>query len=255
MKLKNATAALTICIAALLLSGPVHAEDDWSFQLEPYLLASSIDGDTSVGRVTGADVAVDFGDILEVLELGGMVHFEAHHTSGWGAILDYGFMDLGADISGPRGGIVGAEVRQGVLEALVVRRFETGDRTIDYMAGVRWWDNDIDVAVDPAVLPGTAMFDVQEDWLDLVLGIRWTNRLNENWKHFIRGDLGGLGLESDFTGSVALGLHYQISKRVDLDLQYKATWVDFEDGSPGESGYFAYDTVTHGPIVGFIFNF
>ena len=57
------------------------------------------------------------------------------------------------------------------------------------------------------------------------------------------------------SSSVSAGFRYQISDGVDLDLLYKALWVDFEHGSRGQPGYFAFDTVTHGPIVGFIFNF
>jgi len=238
----------------LFFSANSNAED-WSFEFEPYILATTIEGDAGIGRVTGVPVDVDLSDILEVLDMAFMGHFEAHHSNGWGVALDYGFMDLSADISGPLGGILNAKVRQGVLEALLVRRVSSGDGHIDYLAGIRWWDNDIDVTVDPAVLPGAASSSVEEDWVDLVIGARWTNPLNDKWRLNLRGDIGGLGLESDFTSALAVGLHYQMTQSMDLDLQYKATWVDFESGPPGQPGFFKYDTLTHGPVVGVIFNF
>jgi len=238
----------------ILLANHTHAKD-WSFQIEPYVMGTTIEGDASIGRVTGADVDVDFGDILEVLDIAAMAHFEAHHTSGWGVVLDYGFMVLRDDLAGPRDGVVGAKLRQGVLEALLVRRVQSGGGQLDFLAGMRWWDNDIDVTVDPSALPGTAIFEVEEDWVDLVVGARWAKPLNDSWTFQLRGDLGGLGLESDFTASVSTGVHYQLNKLVTLDLLYKATWVDFEAGTAGQAGYFAYDTVTHGPILGCIFNF
>jgi hypothetical protein len=41
-----------------------------------------------------------------------------------------------------------------------------------------------------------------------------------------------------------------------LDLKYRALWVDYEnDGTKGQPGYFEYDTVTHGSLIGFIFKF
>ncbi len=169
--------------------------------------------------------------------------------------LDYGFMELSAEISGPLGGVLDAKVRQGVLEALLVRRVSSGNGHIDYLAGIRWWDNDIDVTVDPAVLPGTPSSSVEEDWVDMVIGVRWTNLLDDRWRLNLRGDVGDLGLESDFTSALAVGFHYQMTQSMDLDLQYKATWVDFESGTPGQPGYFKYDTVTHGPIIGVVFNF
>jgi len=244
-----------ISSTALLLISASAAAEDWSFQLEPYVLASSIDGDASVGRATGVEVGVDMSDILEVLDLAAMVHFEAHNDNGWGVALDYGFMDLSADISGPRGGLVDAEVHQGVFEALLVRQSQSGGGNLEYLAGVRWWDNDIDIDIDPAVLPGTASFDVEEDWVDLVVGIRWSNPVNDKWTFKFRGDVGGFGLQSDFTSAVSAGFHYKMTDSMDLDLQYKATWVDFETGAPGQPGYFQYDTVTHGPLIGVIFNF
>ena len=36
-------------------------------------------------------------------------------------------------------------------------------------------------------------------------------------------------------------------------MQYKATVVDYEGGTKGEPGYLAYDTVTHGPMLGLIY--
>lgn len=234
----------------------VASANDWAFEIEPYAMGSKITGEAGVGRATGVEVDVDFNDILENLELAGMLHFEAHHTSGWGVILDYGFMELGADISGPRGGVVDADVRQGVFEALISRRIQfEGDQRVDFTAGFRWWDNDIDVVVDPALLPGTRKFDIEEDWIDVVVGARWAKVLNDTWTLHLHGDVGGFGLESDFTASAALGASYRFSDRYVLDLRYKGTWVDYETGSRGSANHFEYDTLTHGPVIGLIINF
>ena len=245
----------SLAAAAMLVFSAHSYAQDWSFQLEPYILASSIEGDTSIGRVTGVEVDVDFSDILEVLDIGLMGRFEAQHSSGWGVILDYGFMDLSDDITGQRGGVLEARLRQGVFEALLTRRRELQNGHIDYLAGVRWWDNDIDVTIVPAILPGSATSNIEEDWVDLIVGVRWANPLNDRWTFHLRGDVGGFGVEADFTGSIAAGFHYQMTSRLDLDLQYKALWVDYETGSRGQPGFFSYDTVTHGPFAGLIFNF
>ena len=95
----------------------------WNFSIEPYLMFTNIDGDAGVGRVTGAEINVDFDDILENLDAGFMVVMEAHHASGWGIILDYGFMDLSKKGTGPLGGVIDADLRQGILELLAARRF------------------------------------------------------------------------------------------------------------------------------------
>ncbi len=245
----------SISIAAFLYFSATSHAQSWSFQFEPYLLATSIEGDTGVGRAVGVPVDIDLSAILEVLDIAFMGHFEAHHDGGWGVALDYGFMDLSEDITGSRGGVLDARVRQGVFEALLVRRITSGDGYIDYLAGVRWWDNDVDATINPAALPGTATFVIEEDWVDVIIGVRWTNPLNDKWTVNLRGDVGGLGLESDFTSSVIAGFHYRLSESMKLDLQYKATWVDFETGTQGQPGFFKYDTVTHGPLVGLVIDF
>lgn len=228
---------------------------DWSHEVELYLLGTSIEGDASIGRVTGAEVDVDFGDILERLNLAGMVHYEAHHTSGWGTAIDYSFMDLRDDLSGPQGGVADFKVRQGVLQVDVMYRVPLGSGTLDYLGGFRWWDNDFKVTIDPAVLPGSVTGSSREDWADLFVGARWIAPVSDNWNVMIRGDVGGLGLEADFTASLAANFRYAMNDAWALDLGYKATWVDYDSGTPGQPGYFAYDTVTHGPQLGVIYNF
>lgn len=241
------TGLLILCLS------PVSMADDWDFYVEPYLLAASIEGNADIGRVTGAEIDVDFGTILDNLDIGAMIHFEGRNTSGWGFALDYGFMDLSDEVLGSRGGVIDARVRQGIFEALLTR--SAGNSSVDYFAGFRWWDNDIDTRIDPAILPGTAITRVDASWIDLVVGARISHDLNERWTLTARADVGGFGVESDFTSQLSVGAFYEFNARYSLDLQYKALWVDYEEGRSGQPGYFAYDTVTHGPIVGLAIHF
>jgi opacity protein-like surface antigen len=78
--------------------------------------------------------------------------------------------------------------------------------------------------------------------------------LNESWNLSFQGDVGGLSMGSDLTYSAAVGLAWRINETITLDLKYKGLWVDYEEGNPGNPEYFLYDTVTHGVIVGMIFN-
>jgi hypothetical protein len=259
MKRIKAIMALLLFPSIAFATGQNNAElkslKNWSFDFEPYLMATSIEGNASIGRATGVEVDVEFSDILETLDMALMGHFEAHHMSGWGFWFDYGFMDLSQDISGPAGGVASADVRQGVLEAFALYRQELDHGKIDYLTGVRWWDNDIDATVDPAVYPGAKSINIDADWVDFVVGARWTHYFNQNWHFRLRGDIGGLGLSSDFTGTLSAGIIYVINDFMDIDLTYKATWVDYEEGTEGTPDYFEYDTVTHGPILGLNFKF
>jgi len=209
MKVRTLTAM--VALGSLGLQSGVAAADGWQFEVEPYAMYTSITGDASVGRVTGAEVDVNMETILDNLDLGAMLHFEAHHESGWGLVLDYGFMDLGADITGPEGGVVDVGVRQGVLEAFAVRRRQLADGHMDVIVGLRWWDNDMDLKIDAAVLPGTIEASIEEDWIDIFVGLRYARKINENIRLQLHADIGGLGLESDLTSELKAGSVYQMS--------------------------------------------
>jgi len=160
----------TVMIFAAVDKGGATEGDNWQFTIEPYLMATSIEGDTSIGRATGVGVDMDFSDILKNLEAAFMINAAAYHKSGWGILVDYGFMKLGADTSGPVGGVVNAEVRQGVLETFITKQFSLQHGHWELYTGIRWWYNDIDVTVDPAIRPGSINLSVEEDWLDPIIG-------------------------------------------------------------------------------------
>jgi len=246
-----------IVIAVLLTLGAVaNAQDDnWDFTIKPYLMATSIEGTVGMGRVAGAPIDVDFSTILENLSMAAMVNFEAQHKNGWGFVLDYGFMDLKADTTIGFGGIADASLRQGILEAFVTLNIGEADSGLDAYAGVRWWDNQIRATVDPIIFPGSLNTRIDEGWVDPIVGMRWTRELSDRWDLRLRGDVGGMGIASDFTWSASGTALYQMSDRFVLELGYRALDVDYDNGNASDQGFFAYDTTTHGPLVGLLINF
>jgi opacity protein-like surface antigen len=170
-------------------------------------------------------------------------------------MFDYAFMKLGDDLTGPRGGVTDVTVRQGVLEAMAVRRIQVEEGILDVYGGIRWWDNDVKITLDPAILPGDREAKVAADWVDPVVGVRYRMPLSEAWALLLQGDIGGLSLGSDLTFAAVVGVNYRFSDTMSLNLKYKGLWVDYEDGKASEPGYFMYDTVTHGLILGLNFEF
>ncbi len=242
-----------------LLSGHALADNGadktWQFSVQPYLLASSIDGDAGVGRVAGVPVSVSFSDILENLDIGAMLHFEAQHSNGWGVALDYGFMNLSADVSAGVGGVLDASVRQGILEAMATRRFDFESGMLEALAGIRWWDNKVRAAFDPGLLPGSFSTTISESWVDPLVGLRWTSPFGDRWHYRLRGDIGGFGIGSDFSWSAKATLLYRMADKYVLEFGYSALDVDYDNGKAINGGFFAYDTITHGPMVGLAIEF
>ena len=250
----------TALFSSLLFAGgdiaPVEAPvveevSNWDFEFSPYLAMSSISGNSGV--VTAASpLDLPFDDILDALEFGVAAHFEAHHNSGWGLWIDYNYVSLGGTGNIPLGtsGLVLQEIdiKQAVFEGYGMYREKLENSSIDYMAGIRRWNLKMDASLN---IPNIR--DTNNDWVDFVVGARWTTNLSENWKFHVRGDIGAGA--SDFTATAAAGVRYSINEWLDFDLQYKALWVDYETGTLGNLDYFAYDTLTQGPIIGLNFKF
>lgn len=228
--------------------------DEWDFVLAPYAQVPYISGDASLGRIEDAKVDIDPSDILDNLKIGAMLQAEVHHKSGFGLVLNYAFMDLEDAASGPRGFTnFDAEIFQGVFESFLSYRIEREAGLIDFYAGARYWDIDLEMSADNAL--GSIDYDREEDWLDPVMGMRVKRDISEKWDFLLVGDVGGFAGESNNTFSAMAGLLYSITQNTSLALTYKAIWVDYSHGSIGEPDRFKYNTVSHAPLLGVVMKF
>ncbi|MEX0332023.1 MAG: hypothetical protein AB3N64_11425 [Puniceicoccaceae bacterium] len=246
---------LLLLSTAPFITPLVLADSEWEWSLEPYFATSTIDGDVGIGRRLDTNITVDTKQILENLDIGGMIHGEGHHSSGWGGTFDFAFMKLGDDISGPFDGLNEVRFKQSILEATLMRRIAGESGTWDIYVGMRRWDNELKVVLDINTSEGRPEFKGGDNWIDPIFGVRYFTPLSEKWTFVLRGDIGGLGIGSDFTLKTATAFQYRFNKTFSLDLQYYGVWVDFENGKADTGDYFKYDTVTHGLIVGLIIDF
>jgi opacity protein-like surface antigen len=226
----------------------------WQHSIEIYALALNIRGDTSIANLS-TDVDVDPSFIMDHLDMGAMLRLEGIYDNQWGYYVDYSFMKL----SGKADSIVGnsgllkgeVDIRQGVLETKGFKRYHYDFGAIDYMVGFRWWDNDIDTKLystgGGGLINNSRSLD--EDWIDYLIGVRWTQKLNASWQTHASLDI-GLGSDTDFTSGLLLGARYQINDWSDLNIAYKSTWVDYSN-----PGTFSYDTASQGFLVGWAAHF
>ncbi len=240
-----------ICTFLIMLVFPALslAADKWEFIIAPYALVPYIDGDTSVGRVEGAELDVGPKDIIENLDLGAMIQLEAHHESGYGISLAYNFMDLGGGATDPSGMVsLDADIYQGILEGYGIYRVNTDRGPLDFYGGVRWWDMDVEIKIN-----SSQVVDNNADWVDPVVGLRWMPQIADNWHLILKGDIGGFGAASDFTWNLQGGIIWDATDYLSLVFQYRALSVDYSTGTVGTPDRFAYDTITHGPLFGLAF--
>lgn len=253
--------ALVLVPALLLLALPMtrqaSASEAWEFTVVPYLLAPSIKGEAGLGRfLNGVSVDVDSQTIFENLDLGGMIHGEAWYESRVGILADLSFMDLSSKSPGPLipGATIKGEVFQSVAELYGAYRFELFRDKIDLYGGARWWHMDVKLTSQNSQGP-SSFIDNSEDWVDPVAGARWIAQLGPDWRSSLAADVGGFGVGSDFSLSLQALAIYDMSASTSLAFGYRILSVDYDNGDAGSPNYFAYDTVTHGPMVGVAFRF
>ncbi|MGH9778350.1 MAG: hypothetical protein ACRD5I_08060 [Candidatus Acidiferrales bacterium] len=235
---------------------PVTAEDEWEIILAPYLYLASLNGDMGVGRATSVPLDVRAGTILENFQFGFMGRFEVRKGR-WGGMFEASYIELGASIP-MAGAIIGtervtdAEFEQTMLEGFLTYRVHRSDKTaVDLFGGFRYWDMDIDLQVTGPLV--TEDLTRGERWADPVFGVRVIHFISDRWFIPVRGDLGGfggVGATSDFTWNIQGGIGFQANKHMFLVIQYKAIGVDFDNEKQGTPDFFAFDAVTHGPVIG-----
>jgi hypothetical protein len=86
-----------------------------------------------------------------------------------------------------------------------------------------------------------------------VLGARWLPRIAEQWRLLIQGDVGGFGAASQFSWCAQAGVLWDVTEMTSVTILYKALGVDYHSGPSHTPGYFEYDTITQGPLVGVVF--
>jgi len=228
----------------------LNGQSGWQHHVEIYALALNIRGDSEV-RDKSLDIDVDPKFLMDHIDMGAMLRLEGIYNDQWGYYIDYSFMKLSGTtnnlLSGTDNLILTSdiELRQGIFEAKGFKRYQYEFGYIDYMAGIRWWDNDIDTQFHRK--DNQELFDelsFEDDWVDYLVGVRWINPITSNWTFHISADA-GLGSDTSFTSAILTGFRYQINSWSDVNLAYKSIWVDYDNDEN-----FAYNTASQGFLVG-----
>lgn len=96
----------------------------------------------------------------------------------------------------------------------------------------------------------------REEWVDPFVGLRLRSRSQSGWEWWLRGDVGGFGVASDFAWQLIGGLGKEWESRhgtMAWMLGYRVLDTDYSNGS-GDNA-FLYDVLIHGPVAGLSFRF
>lgn len=232
---------------------------EWRAELSLWAWLMGIEGTQGV-RGVETDLSASFGDILDASD--SIFAFSGRLELGrgkLGAFVDGLYADLGVeDVSGPLDlGDLDIEFEQVILDFGVMYRVadhrpqgpaaeSARTLTVDLYGGGRY--SGLELTLDPAL---TDSISDDHNWLDPIVGAKLVAPLNRKLFLSINGDVGGFGVESDFTWSATglLGYDFHIGQLpASVMLGYRAIGWDYEDGSAGSE--FTWDIVQHGLILG-----
>lgn len=271
-------ASVPASLAADLSPAPVEIPAPpplWSFQFVPYGWLTSLDGTTTV-RGRSVKVDASFIDIVKEADtlVALMGTFEARHGPlalysdlVWSEIgfkgNDIRTRALAPGVTGTFGTSLKLDIDMAILEigaAYEVARY--GALAFDILGGARYWYQEADLSFDITAtvdigdlqIAGSRAFarSGSVDWLDPVIGARIRYTVAPGHELFLRGDIGGFGVGSNFSWQAvgAYGFEFGTYQGITFSgvIGYRALYADYTQGE-GRWRY-EFDMLQHGPILG-----
>lgn len=236
----------------------------WRVELNFRAWFMGVDGDIGLGQNT-VNTSATFVDILDnsdsVLAFSGRLEIGYER---FGAFVDGFWADLGMNDQLAADGVTKVDVTfeeylidfggmYRVLERTPTGRAATNGRdiTVDLYAGGRYVD--LDLTLRPQGGPPSSG---GKDWIDPIVGTAVLVPLARHWHVEANGDVGGFGVNSDFTWSATgvIGFDFKLFENpASVYAGYRAIGWDYETGS-GDSR-FEWNVIQHGPAFGFELRF
>jgi opacity protein-like surface antigen len=230
------------------MAGSAQAQSQWEYSLSVYgwFTGLSSELETRFGTV---EADLTFGDIWEQLNIAAFASFEARNGP-WALVTDLNFADLTAEEDTPAGlafSDVDVDTRLTVFSALAAYSVvDRPDLRVDLAGGFRYYDLDIDVALNAAAAENDRSASFGDSWIDPVVAARVRADVSDAW--FVDGfaDVGGFGFEdaSDLSWQVYGGVGYRFDETWSLRGGYRYLSIEKEIGGR--------DTrlELYGPVVG-----
>jgi hypothetical protein len=258
-----------------VVEAPPPMPSSWSFRVVPYGWLTALDGTQTV-RGRSVKVDASFIDIVEKSDtlLALMGTFEARH----GPFSLYGdavWTKIGVEGGNVRSrtltpGVTGAlgtslkfDIEMAIVEVGATYEIaRAGALAFDILGGARYWHQEADVSFDitgavdagDLQIAGARAFarSGSVDWLDPVIGARVRYAVTPGHELFLRGDIGGFGVGSDFSWQAVGGYSFEFGTYQGITfagvLGYRALSVDYARGEG--SRRYEFDMIQHGPILG-----
>ncbi|MCT8973875.1 hypothetical protein [Microbaculum marinisediminis] len=221
----------------------------WTFAVAPYFWMAGLSGDVATFGAPPVNVDVNFSDILDALDFGGMAVAEARYGR-FSFSSDVLYLKASTDKATPFG-VIASSVGLGnetfELSALAgYALIDTPNGHLDIVGGARVWSVDMSLSFSGGILNGRRVSD-SATWVDALVGLRGRVGLTERL-HLTGWALAGAGA-ADSDWDLFGGVGYAFNDRFSAVLGYRAAGVDYSDGP------FLFDVVMQGPVAGVVLRF
>ena len=224
----------------------------WSFTVEPFFWAASLDGSVGVRGLGPANVNVDFDQIFDHIDWSPPpVMIDGEARNGRYALFTE-FIYLGLEAEGTSPGPFHISAKENLDLVLWTfggsyRVVDDGTATLDVLAGGRLWylDSDLTLTGPRDGEGGQRQQDLgrSADWCGGSVG------LGNGFGLHAEADVGGFGAGADIDWQVQGTLQYQFNNSFTLEAGYRYLAVDYDDDG------FVWDVSMQGPIIGAKFQF
>jgi len=265
---------------------PAGDPEPWRINVALYGWATSVSGNATVRNQT-LDINASFLDLVQKSDslLGFMGYAEANKGR-VGVYTDLVFAKLGfgAGQTGYRNPVAGLQITTSASAALTYQLFiaevggvyeivrwpgpEGSSTALDGLLGFRYWNNQLAATFDATAnvnfsnlhlersfgLAGARSDVVQ--WVDPLFGLRLRHRFTPNHEIFVRGDIGGFGLGSQFAWQAVAAYSYAwqfTGYQIAAVVGFRALGINYTSSSGADTG--GINEVLYGPIIGASFRF
>jgi hypothetical protein len=260
--------------------------EPWRVNATLYAWAINVSGNVTVRNQT-LDTNASIFDLLQKSDslAGFMGYFEADKGRvGFYSDLVFAKLGFGAGQVNYRNPLPGLQITTSASAALTYQLFiiemgglvelyrwagsEGSFTAIDGILGFRYWNNQVAASFDANINADFSPLHIQRSfgfavarsdvvqWVDPVLGLRLRHRFTPNQEVFVRGDVGGFGLGSQFAWQAVAVYSYawQLSGyQIAAVVGFRALGVNYRSGSSPDT--FGINEVLYGPIIGASFRF
>jgi hypothetical protein len=267
--------AADLAPSAPIAEAPVAMPSGWTYRVTPYGWLTALKGTQTV-RGRSVKVDASFIDIVEksdsLVALMGNVEarngpFAIYGDVVWSKIGAEGSnvrsRTLAPGVAGTLGTSLNIDITMAIAEiGATYEVARSGPLALDVLGGARYWYQEADLsfnlvgAVDVGDLSvvGARAFarSGSVDWLDPVIGARVRYAVAPGHELFLRGDIGGFGVGSEFSWQAIGGYGFEFGSYQGITFSgvigYRALSVDYVQGE-GRQRY-EFDMLQHGPVLG-----